>query len=40
LVEVLRDYRGKSRPFSLIYPQVPKRSTAAHALIDHLLSRS
>jgi DNA-binding transcriptional LysR family regulator len=40
LVEVLRDYRGKSRPFSLIYPQLPKRSAAARALIDHLLSRS
>lgn len=39
LVEVLRDYRGKSRPFSLIYPQAPKPSAAARALIDYLTHR-
>lgn len=38
LVEVLREYRGASRPFSLVYPQAPKRSAAARALIDHLLA--
>lgn len=38
LVEVLREYRGASRPFSLVYPQTPKRSAAARALIDHLLA--
>ena len=37
LVEVLRDYRGASRPFSLVYPATPKPSAAARALIDHLL---
>jgi DNA-binding transcriptional LysR family regulator len=38
LVEVLRDHRGASRPFSLIYPASPKRSPAARALIDFLTS--
>lgn len=38
LVEVLRDYRGKSRQFSLVYPQSPKRSAAARLLIDYLLT--
>jgi DNA-binding transcriptional LysR family regulator len=37
LVEVLRDYRGGSRPFSLVYPATPKRSPAARALIDFIL---
>ena len=37
LVEVLREYRGASRPFSLVYPPTPKPSAAARALIDHLL---
>lgn len=37
LVEVLRDFRGVSRPFSLIYPAAPKRSPAARLLIDFLL---
>ena len=37
LVEVLRDHRGASRPFSLISPATPRRSAAARALIDHLL---
>ena len=37
LVEVLREFRGVSRPFSLIYPAAPKRSPAARLLIDFLL---
>jgi DNA-binding transcriptional LysR family regulator len=37
LVEVLRDYRGASRPFSLVYPATPKRSLAARALMDFVL---
>jgi DNA-binding transcriptional LysR family regulator len=36
LVEVLQDYRGVSRPFSIVYPSEPKRSAAARALIDFL----
>jgi DNA-binding transcriptional LysR family regulator len=40
LVEVLRDFRGASRPFSLIYPESPKRSPAARALIDFLLENA
>jgi DNA-binding transcriptional LysR family regulator len=39
LVEVLRDHRGKSRPFSLIYPQAAKRSAAARAVIEYLVGR-
>jgi DNA-binding transcriptional LysR family regulator len=39
LVEVLRDFRGGSRPFTLIYPATPKRSPAARAMIDFLLRR-
>ncbi len=38
LVEVLKDYRGASRPFSLIYPSTPKPSPAARTLIDYILS--
>jgi DNA-binding transcriptional LysR family regulator len=38
LVEVLRDYRGASRPFSIVYPSEPKRSPAARILIDFLLT--
>ncbi|MFL5307067.1 MAG: LysR substrate-binding domain-containing protein, partial [Polyangia bacterium] len=34
LVEILREFRGASRPFSLVYPAVPKRSPAARLLID------
>jgi DNA-binding transcriptional LysR family regulator len=37
LVEVLRDHRGASRPFSLVYPTTPKRSPAARTLLDFLL---
>lgn len=37
LVEVLRDYRGASRPFSLVYPAAPRRSPAARALIEYLI---
>jgi DNA-binding transcriptional LysR family regulator len=40
LVEVLRDHRGASRPFSLVYPSVPRRSAAARALIDFLLGKT
>jgi DNA-binding transcriptional LysR family regulator len=38
LVEVLREHRGASRPFSIVYPSAPKRSAAARALIDFLLT--
>lgn len=38
LVEVLREHRGASRAFSLIYPQAPARSPAARALVEHILS--
>jgi DNA-binding transcriptional LysR family regulator len=38
LVEVLRDHRGASRPFSIVYPSEPKRSPAARVLIDFLLA--
>jgi DNA-binding transcriptional LysR family regulator len=38
LVEVLRDFRGASRPLSLIYPATPSRTPAARALIDFLMS--
>lgn len=38
LVEVLQDYRGASRPFSIIYPTAPRRSPAARTLIDFLLT--
>jgi DNA-binding transcriptional LysR family regulator len=37
LVEVLREFRGASRPFSLLYPQTPKPTAAARTLIDALL---
>ncbi len=40
LVEVLREFRGTSRPFSLIYPKTPKRSPTAATLIDYLLATS
>lgn len=38
LVEVLRDFRGASRPFSLVYPAAPQRSAAARQLIAFLLA--
>jgi len=38
LVEVLREYRGASRPFSIVYPSQPQRSAAARTFIDFLLS--
>jgi DNA-binding transcriptional LysR family regulator len=38
LVEVLHDFRGQSRPFSLIYPGAPRRTPAARSLIDYLLA--
>jgi DNA-binding transcriptional LysR family regulator len=38
LVEVLRDHRGATRPFSLIYPAIPARTPAARAFIDFLMS--
>ncbi|HEU4405621.1 MAG TPA: LysR family transcriptional regulator [Polyangiaceae bacterium] len=37
LVEVLADYRGPSRPFSLVYPKGVKPSPAVRALIDHVV---
>ncbi|HSC86464.1 MAG TPA: LysR substrate-binding domain-containing protein [Polyangiaceae bacterium] len=37
LVEVLREHRGASRPFSVVYPSQPKRSPAARTVIDFLL---
>lgn len=37
LVEVLRDHRGASRPFSIVYPSAPRRSPAARTVIDFLL---
>jgi DNA-binding transcriptional LysR family regulator len=37
MVEVLREFRGASRPFSLIYPAAPQRSATARLLIDFLL---
>jgi len=37
LVEVLRDQRGASRPFSLVYPATPQRSPATRALIEFIL---
>jgi len=39
LVEVLRDFRGRSRPFSLVYPRTPERTPAARAVIEHILAR-
>jgi len=38
LVEVLRECRGASRPFSIVYPASPKRSHAAHALIEFIVA--
>lgn len=38
LVEVLRDHRGASRPFSIIYPAAPRRSPAARTVIEFLVS--
>lgn len=38
LVEVLRDHRGASRPFSIVYPSEPKRSPLARTVIDFLLA--
>lgn len=36
LVEVLRDFRGASRPFSLVYPATPRRAPPARVLIEFL----
>lgn len=38
LVEVLREHRGASRAFSLIYPQAPSRTPAARAMVEHILT--
>jgi DNA-binding transcriptional LysR family regulator len=38
LVEVMRDWRGMSRPFSLVYPRGAKPSPAARALIDFIVA--
>lgn len=40
LVEVLREHRGASRPFSLVYPSAGRRSAAARVLIDFLLGKT
>jgi DNA-binding transcriptional LysR family regulator len=37
LVEVLTDYRGPSRPFSLVYPRGARPSPAVRALIEHIV---
>jgi len=37
LVEVLQEYRGVTRPFSIVYPATPRRSPVARTLIDFLL---
>ena len=37
LVEVLARHRGRTRPFSLVYPRAPV-STATRAVIDHVLA--
>jgi len=36
LVEILTPYRGRSRPFSLLYPPQKRLSAAARALIEHI----
>jgi DNA-binding transcriptional LysR family regulator len=36
LVEVLREFRGSTRPFSLIYPSSPEPTPAARVLIEYL----
>ncbi|MFT3768543.1 MAG: LysR family transcriptional regulator [Minicystis sp.] len=38
LVEVLAPFRGRSRPFSLLYPRDPTPSRAARALIDFVVA--
>lgn len=38
LVEVLRDHRGASRPFSIVYPRTPEPSPAARAMIAFALT--
>ncbi len=40
LVEVLARYRGRSRPFSVIYPPHRQLSPAARALIDWLVANT
>jgi DNA-binding transcriptional LysR family regulator len=40
LVEVLGGYRGKSRPFSLLYPRAVGRAPAARALIDFIVAEA
>ena len=40
LVEVLQPYRGKSRPFSLLYPRAVGRAPAARALIDFIVAEA
>lgn len=40
LVEVLRDYRAVTRPFSLVYPAAKKPSPTARLLIEFLLRRT
>lgn len=40
LVEILTAYRGRSRPFSLIYPPEATRRAATRALIDFIVDRA
>jgi DNA-binding transcriptional LysR family regulator len=40
LVEVLASHRGRSRPFSLIYPRAPRQPHAVRALIAHIVDRA
>jgi DNA-binding transcriptional LysR family regulator len=37
LVEVLAGFRGRSRPFSLVYPRTPSQPRAVRALVEHIL---
>ena len=39
LVEVLRPFRGASRPFSLVYPRTTVRSSAVRALVDFIVAQ-
>lgn len=40
LVEVLREYSGRSRPFSLIYPKEAVKRPAVRALADFIVERA
>jgi DNA-binding transcriptional LysR family regulator len=38
LVEVLTSYRGRTRPFSLVYPRAAAQPRAVRALVDHIVA--